>query len=59
MSPEHTPSARPAKTLPARANLEHLKNEAKQRLKTLRAQGPPAQLTEAQLAVARDYGFAS
>jgi ankyrin repeat protein len=45
--------------LPAQPNLEHLKNEAKQRLKALRAQDPRAQLTGAQLAVARDYGFAS
>jgi ankyrin repeat protein len=59
MNAEHTPSARSAKTLPAQPSLEHLKNEAKQRLKALRAQEPRAQLTEAQLAVARDYGFAS
>lgn len=45
--------------LPARANLEHLRNEAKQRLKELRAQDPAARLADAQLAVARDYGFAS
>src|SRR5436305_1680611 len=64
MSSEHTPAARsaqvlPARVLPAQPNLEHLKNEAKQRLKALRAQAPNTQLTEAQLAVARDYGFAS
>jgi ankyrin repeat protein len=59
MNAEHTPSARHTKTLPAQPNLEHLKNEAKQRLKALRAQEARAQLTEAQLAVARDYGFAS
>src|SRR5262245_41472111 len=64
MNSEHTPTARsaqvlPARVLPAQPNLEHLKNEAKQRLKALRAQAPQAQLTEAQLAVARDYGFAS
>jgi ankyrin repeat protein len=45
--------------LPARANLEHLKNEAKQRLKTMRSQCPAARLSEAQLLVARSYGFAS
>ena len=45
--------------LPARANLEHLRNEAKQRLKELRGQDPAARLADAQLAVARDYGFAS
>jgi ankyrin repeat protein len=59
MNAEQAPSARPAKTLPAQPNLEHLKNEAKQRLKALRAREPRTQLTEAQLAVARDYGFAS
>src|SRR5262245_14085279 len=59
MNAEHTPAARSARVLPAQPNLEHLKNEAKQRLKALRAQDPNAQLTEAQLAVARDYGFAS
>src|SRR5262245_66238460 len=45
--------------LPPRANLEHLRNEAKQRLKTMRAQDPEARLADAQLAVARDYGFPS
>jgi hypothetical protein len=44
-------------TLPAHANLEHLKNEAKQRLKTMRAQRSAAKLSEAQLLVARGYGF--
>ena len=59
MNSEHTSAARSARALPAQPNLEHLKNEAKQRLKALRAQAPHTQLTEAQLAVARDYGFAS
>lgn len=49
--------------LPARANLEHLKNEAKQRLKSMRLQNPAARpeprLAEAQLLVARSYGFPS
>jgi ankyrin repeat protein len=49
--------------LPARANLEHLKNEAKQRLKTMRSQSPELpskiRLSEAQLLVARSYGFPS
>ncbi len=49
--------------LPARANLEHLKNEAKQLLKTMRTQNPGARaevrLSEAQLLVARSYGFPS
>lgn len=52
-------SARPVAELPAQPNLEHLKNEAKQRLKALRAGNPATKLAEAQLAVARDYGFAS
>jgi len=47
------------RSLPPRANLEHLRNEAKQRLKALRVQEPAARLTHAQLAVAREYGFAS
>jgi ankyrin repeat protein len=45
--------------LPARANLEHLKNEAKQRLKELRARDADARLSDAQLLVARQYGFPS
>ena len=45
--------------LPARPNLEHLRNEAKQRLETLRRDEPAAKLTDAQLLVARAYGFAS
>jgi ankyrin repeat protein len=45
--------------LPARANLEHLKNEAKQRLKDMRSQSPATRLSEAQLLVARGYGFPS
>ena len=45
--------------IPARANLEHLKKEAKQRLKAMRSQSPAARLAEAQLLVARGYGFPS
>jgi ankyrin repeat protein len=45
--------------LPARANLEHLKNEAKQRLKSMRSHHPAVRLSEAQLLVARSYGFPS
>jgi hypothetical protein len=45
--------------LPARANLEHLKNEAKQRLRTMRAERAEVRLSEAQLLVARGYGFSS
>jgi ankyrin repeat protein len=57
MAREPTPAARRA--LPARPNLDHLRNEAKQRLKALRTHDPQAKLAAAQLAVARDYGFAS
>jgi len=45
--------------LPARANLEHLRNEAKQRLRAMRSESPAARLTEAQVLVARSYGFPS
>jgi hypothetical protein len=45
--------------LPARANLEHLGNEAKQLLKDLRRTIPDTTLADAQLRVARGYGFAS
>jgi ankyrin repeat protein len=45
--------------LPLRANLEWLKKESKQRLAVLRAGDPQAKLSQAQLAIAHDYGFAS
>jgi ankyrin repeat protein len=45
--------------LPARANLEHLRNEAKQRLRELRARDAAARLSDAQLLLAREYGFPS
>ena len=45
--------------LPANPDLEHLKNEAKERLALLRATAPDAQLAEAQFQLARDYGFPS
>lgn len=48
-----------SRELPHAANLEHLKKQAKLRLRALRAQAPEARLAQAQLAVARDYGFAS
>lgn len=47
------------RSLPGRANLEHLKNEAKQRLEALRATDPRVKLSEAQFRLARDYGFSS
>src|SRR5262245_32984440 len=49
----------PSRQLPDRPNLEHLRNEAKQRLKELRGQDASARLTDAQLLVAREYGFPS
>jgi hypothetical protein len=44
---------------PDRASFEFLKTLAKERLSTLRATNPAARLADAQLAVARDYGFPS
>lgn len=58
MCAKRTP-VRTVRELPARANLEHLKNEAKQRLKAMRDADPSAKLAQAQFAIARDYGFAS
>jgi hypothetical protein len=52
-----TPAA--VRQLPARPHLEHLKNEAKQRLETLRSRQPTAKLAEAQHQLAREYGFAN
>src|SRR5262245_58738089 len=49
----------PSRELPARPNLEHLRNEAKQRLRDLRRADAEAKLASAQLLVARDYGFPS
>src|SRR5438874_11064071 len=48
-----------AQSLPAHPALEHLRKLAKRRLKEMRAANPRAQLAQAQLALARDYGFAS
>lgn len=45
--------------LPERASLEFLKKLAKDRRKELRKADPKAKLSTAQLAVAREYGFAS
>jgi ankyrin repeat protein len=45
--------------LPERPSLEYLKKLAKERLRELRESDPSARLSEAQLAVARDHGFAS
>ena len=48
-----------AKRLPARPNLEHLRKQAKRLLRKLRASDAAAKLADAQLAIAREYGFAS
>ena len=48
-----------SKPLPAQPHIDWLKKTAKQHLAELRAAQPDAQLHEAQLAVARDYGFPS
>ncbi len=45
--------------LPRRANIEHLRKQAKERLRELQESDPQAKLTDAQHAIARDYGFAS
>ena len=47
------------RTLPARPDLDWLRKTAKQRLKEFRKTRPDAKLHEAQLVVAREYGFAS
>ncbi len=48
-----------AKALPARPNLEYLKKIAKQQVAALRRQGKTASLAQAQLSLARSYGFPS
>jgi ankyrin repeat protein len=45
--------------LPERASLEYLKKLAKERLAALRAASPATKLADAQLAIAREYGFSS
>jgi hypothetical protein len=47
------------RALPARANLEHLKNEAKKLHRELLKKDPAVALAAAQLEIARRYGFAS
>ena len=59
MTHDPSPSARRTRALPERASLEHLKNEAKLRLKALHRRSPQAKLAAVQLALAREYGFAS
>src|SRR5262245_64151610 len=45
--------------LPDRPSLEYLKKLAKQRLRELQLSDPGARLSQAQLVVAREHGFAS
>jgi ankyrin repeat protein len=52
------PRPRP-RTLPLRANLEWLKKVSKERLEALRASDPSAKLSDAQLVIAREFGFPS
>lgn len=47
------------KALPPQPHIDWLKKTAKERLAALRARDPAAKLHQAQLAVARDYGFPS
>lgn len=48
-----------SRQLPPRRNLEYLNKQAKELLQELRLHDPSAQLSDAQHAVAREYGFAS
>jgi len=47
------------RTFPVRPNLEHLKNEAKRRLESVRLAEPGIRLTDIQFQLAREYGYAS
>ena len=47
------------RNLPAQPSLEHLRKEAKQELAALRLRAGSTQLADAQLLVARTYGFSS
>jgi ankyrin repeat protein len=58
-SPRGDADAAAPRRLPERPNLEHLRNEAKQRLQVMRRTDPAAKLTAAQFAVARSYGHQS
>jgi hypothetical protein len=48
-----------SRDLPIQPNLEHLRKQAKALLEDMRRDHPAAQLSDAQCAVARDYGFAN
>jgi hypothetical protein len=51
--------ALPGHTLPERPHLDHLRSEAKNRHTALKALSHSARLSDAQLVVARSYGFSS
>src|SRR5262245_33477474 len=48
-----------SRDLPARPNLDHLKKQAKELLPSLKQHDAGAHLTDAQHAIAREYGFSS
>lgn len=48
-----------SRSLPPHPNLEHLKKQAKERLRALQLHDPALKLSDAQHALAREYGFAS
>ena len=48
-----------SRDLPARPHLDHLRKQAKDLLRELQQRKPDAQLSDAQHAIAREYGFAS
>ncbi|MBI1876517.1 MAG: hypothetical protein HYS05_21865 [Acidobacteria bacterium] len=48
-----------SRNLPERPSYEYLKKLAKERLAALRSRNPATRLSDAQLAIAREYGFAS
>src|SRR6185436_13600814 len=59
MSDPTRTGASASRPLPDDASLEWLRKHAKRRLDEIRRGTPDAKLAEAQLAVAREYGFAS
>jgi hypothetical protein len=48
-----------SRRLPARPNLEHLRKQARELLEELRRKDSALRLSDAQHALAREYGFAS
>jgi len=49
----------PARSLPERPHLDHLRHEAKRRHAAMKAMAHSAQLADAQFLLAREYGFPS